>query len=189
VEQPFLADHCGEDAGAQRQDLGVGAQRVHESVQPGEPVEPRAARAAPRIEIESKHADAEASGEEARRTGQARAHVEHTDAGADGGAAYERFHRGATTVVVVVQLAEIVQVEPRAALALPAERIEDLGRRDGVPVVEVDDVVERGAGRHGGHASFDAVPGQALKVPVSVWYKKAFSIRPIDPRKGVPRKP
>jgi hypothetical protein len=133
--------------------------------------------------------DPEAPGEEARGAGQARAHVEHARARAKGGASRQRFHRGAAAVVVVVQLAEIVQVEARAVLALAAQGVEDLRRRDRMPVVEVDHVGGPRGRRHAGHASLDAAPGQALKPPVSVWYKEAVSIRPIDPRKGVPRKP
>ena len=181
MEQALLADGGVEGAVAKGQDLGVAADGPHACLEAHQAAQPRAPRAPPGVEVERGDARAEACGEEARGAGEPRANVEDAAAGSDAGAAREGLHRGETAVVVLVQRVEVVGRQPGADLALATERVEHLGRADGMAVVEIDD-----ARTEVGHRL--TLPARAprgrVEVPPTVWYKKAVSIRPIHAQRS-----
>lgn len=78
-------------------------------------------------------------GEEARGPAEARTHVEHRHARADGGAARERLHRAEPTVVILIPRPEIFRAQIADTMRVSMRGLEDLGLVDGVTIIEVDD--------------------------------------------------
>jgi len=138
VQQRLLAHARVEAPVAERKGGRVAPHDRDQAVEPDQAIEPRGAGGPAGVELERQNPAAASARQEARGTGQARADVENAARRGDTGPPRHVIHGLEATVVVLVELEEIVGSEPREVTAAPpGDGGEHLLLADRMAVVEV----------------------------------------------------
>lgn len=139
VQQRLLAHARVEVAAREGQGDGVAPHDPDQPAQAHAGSEPGRAGGPEAVQLEGHHPAALAQGENARRTAQPGAHIQHATAGGEGGPTGQGLHRGQAAVVILIEVEQIFGAQARERAPPERHTGQDVVLVDGVVIVEVDD--------------------------------------------------